>query len=143
MQKKICVLFLIALLLLFGCSRKYPVIYAPDARIGVGESYDADDGVHALDSVDGDLTDQSRITSGDLNTQKSGRYRIRYEVTNSRGVTTKASRIITVSNQSASFWRVWIIAAVVCVSILLLCIVFVFLRAKKKEEPLDLPPQIC
>ena len=133
MGKRWMALLLCAVFLL-GCGRKFPVIYAPDARITVGESYEADDGVHALDAVDGDLTSQIRIVSGKLNVQKSGRYRIRYTVTNSRGASTKASRVIIVSNQSAHLWYVVLIVSLLCAGALFVC--FVLWRGRK-----NLPPQ--
>ena len=143
MGKRIMMGMLFCIVLLMGCAGKYPVIYAPDARVAVGESYDADDGVHALDALDGDLTDQVRITGGELNVQKSGRYRIRYAVTNSRGVTAKASRIITVSNQSQAFWRTVIAVSVICSGALLLCILFWVRRGRLRKTDTELPPETC
>ena len=142
-MRKILAGVLFCVLLFLGCAGKYPVIYAPDARVAVGESYDADDGVYALDAVDGDLTEQIRVTGGELNVQKGGRYRIRYAVTNSRGITAKASRVITVSNQSVSFWRIVILASVICAGILLLCIVLWLHRLRLRRKDTELPPEIC
>ena len=142
-MRKILAGVLLCTLFFGGCAGRYPVIYAPDARVAVGESYDADDGVYALDTVDGDLTEQIRITGGELNVQKGGRYRICYAVTNSRGITAKASRVITVSNQSVSFWRIVIPASVICAGVLLLCIVFWMHRLHLRQKETELPSDTC
>ena len=95
MRKNRCATaLLIGILFLCGCGAREPVIYAPDAQICAGEEYDDLDGVAALDEIDGDLTQQVRLVRGDLDTDRPGRARLTYEVTNSRGFTARASRTI-------------------------------------------------
>jgi len=143
MQKKTMIVLLVLALTFLGCGQKRPVIYAPDARIGVGETYDADDGVHALDAVDGDLTGKIIVTKGELDVQKAGRYRICYEVTNSRGYQVRTCRIITVSNQSAAFWHIAIVIALAASAALMICFVIWFLHTRKNKECVQLPENSC
>lgn len=121
MRKNKCAAFLlIAVLFLCGCGAREPVIYAPDAQICAGEEYDELDGVAALDEIDGDLTKQVRLVRGDLDTDRPGRARLTYEVTNSRGFTARASRTIRVLPRNPRFVRAWLViggaalAAVLC-----------------------------
>ena len=143
MRKKSMIVLILLVVFFLGCGQKRPVIYAPDARISVGETYDADDGVHALDAVDGDLTSNVIVTRGKLDVQKAGRYRICYEVTNSRGYQARTCRIITVSNQSAAFWHIAIIIAIAASAALVVCFVVWFLHARKNSGCVELPENPC
>lgn len=110
MRKNRCATaLLIGVLLLCGCGAREPVIYAPDAQICAGEEYDELDGVAALDEIDGDLTKQVRLVRGDLDTDRPGRARLTYEVTNSRGFTARASRTIRVLPRNPRFVRAWLV----------------------------------
>ena len=134
-MRRICfwmLIFLAVLLAFCGCAQKLPVIYAPDAHICPGESYDMDDGVHALDAQDGDISSKIVIISGQLDTQKQGRYRIRYEVTNSRGYTVKASRIITVSSRSPAVQNTILLIALAAGVLLVFCILLFLLRKRRR-----------
>lgn len=52
-------------------------------------------GYNAIDFIDGDLTSSVKV-SGSVNTAKAGIYRLVYSVTNSKGITTVETRVITV-----------------------------------------------
>lgn len=60
----------------------------------VGEKYE-EPGYSAIDYIEGDLTSKVTI-SGNVNTSKTGIYRLIYSVVNSDGVTTSEARVVTV-----------------------------------------------
>ena len=62
--------------------------------IELGSKYE-ELGYSAIDFVDGDLTSQVKV-SGTVNTNKKGIYRLTYTVTNSKGITTVETRVVTV-----------------------------------------------
>ena len=59
-----------------------------------GSAYE-EKGYNAIDFIDGDLTSSVKV-SGEVDTSKPGIYRITYSVTNSKGITTVETRLITV-----------------------------------------------
>ena len=52
-------------------------------------------GYSAIDFVDGDITDNVKV-SGSVDTNTAGIYRLVYSVTNSKGITTVETRVVTV-----------------------------------------------
>lgn len=131
----------VLLCLLCGCGNNAPVIYAPDTRIHVGEEYDALDGVYALDSVDGDISDNVTVVSGMLDTQTPGRYHLRYEVTNSRGDTTRASRVIVVREQDPNFFHIWLLVCIPILAALFICMTLGFHWGRRRGSYVCAPPQ--
>ncbi|MGI6005428.1 MAG: immunoglobulin-like domain-containing protein [Christensenellales bacterium] len=95
----ITVFILIFTLLLPGCSKPSLALYAPDITIGVGDVFYELEGVSALDSVQGDITDQVQVVKSNVNTLKPGTYRTTYQVTNDRGQTATATRKVTVKHR--------------------------------------------
>lgn len=65
-----------------------------DVVLSVGGTYN-ESGYIAVDSLDGDITDQVKITNN-INTQKAGTYRVVYTITNSSGITTSKTRTVIV-----------------------------------------------
>ncbi|MGL4971994.1 MAG: glycosyl hydrolase family 18 protein, partial [Culicoidibacterales bacterium] len=63
--------------------------------ITVGDTFDALAGVKATDKEDGDLTSQIKV-SGNVDSAVAGTYTLTYAVTDSKGLTTTATRVITV-----------------------------------------------
>ncbi|SFB16609.1 glycosyl hydrolase family 18 protein [Clostridium frigidicarnis] len=63
--------------------------------ITVGDSFNALDGVSAIDREDGDLTKSIKV-SGEVNNKVSGTYKLVYSVTDSKGLTTTKERTVTV-----------------------------------------------
>ena len=63
--------------------------------ITVGDSFDALAGVKATDKEDGDVTSKIQVT-GTVDTAKVGTYTLMYTVSDSEGLTTTATRVITV-----------------------------------------------
>lgn len=77
-----------------------PVINgAVNKEIIVGDSFDKLSGVTALDKEDGDLTKNIKVT-GDVDTSKAGKYTLIYKVTDSKGLETTLTRIITVKEKT-------------------------------------------
>ncbi len=70
-----------------------------DKTIKVNEEFDALEGVTASDKEDGDLTDKIEVT-GNVDTSKSGVYKLTYKVSDSNGLTTTAKRSITVEDNA-------------------------------------------
>ena len=87
--------------------------------------------------------DANQVENADLNSVEVFVNRRTDTVTNSRGITAKASRVITVSNQSVSFWRIVIPASVICAGVLLLCIVFWMHRLHLRQKETELPSDTC
>ncbi len=72
-----------------------------DVSINIGDSFDPMSGVTANDAEDGDLT--STITvSGTVDTSKAGSYPLTYTVSDSKGITTTATCVITVKESPSS-----------------------------------------
>ncbi|MGL4953386.1 MAG: immunoglobulin-like domain-containing protein, partial [Culicoidibacterales bacterium] len=67
--------------------------------ITVGTAFDALAGVKATDKEDGDVTSQI-IVSGTVNNNVEGTYTLTYTVTDSQGLTTTATRVVTVQAQT-------------------------------------------
>ncbi|MGL5068937.1 MAG: immunoglobulin-like domain-containing protein [Sarcina sp.] len=68
-----------------------------DKTIKVGDSFDALAGIIANDKEDGDLTSKIKVL-GNVDASKAGKYELTYSVTDSKGQTTTAKRIITVKS---------------------------------------------
>ena len=62
-----------------------PVIYATDKVIKLDNEFDAYSNVTASDKEDGDISDKVKVIYNDLDINKTGLYRIIYEVTDSAG----------------------------------------------------------
>lgn len=87
-------------------TRRVKVVEAPDElttihlnggkniTIKKGSPYE-EPGYNAVDFNDGDLTSSVKV-SGTVDTNKTGIYRIVYSVTNSKGITTVETRVVTV-----------------------------------------------
>lgn len=76
-----------------------PVILgANDKVIYVGDIFNEKDGVTATDKEDGDITN-NLIIVGAVNTSKAGSYLLTYSITDSKGLTTKIDRVITVKEK--------------------------------------------
>ncbi|MCG8540208.1 MAG: DUF5011 domain-containing protein, partial [Clostridia bacterium] len=65
--------------------------------IKVGEIFNEVSGVSAIDKEDGDLTSKINVI-GEVNTNQVGEYQLTYSVTDSQGLETTKTRIITVEN---------------------------------------------
>ena len=52
-------------------------------------------GYTCIDSIDGDITDKVKVTN-DIDSSKKGAYKVIYEVTNSKNITTTKSRVIII-----------------------------------------------
>ena len=63
--------------------------------ITVGDTFDVLAGVTATDKEDGDLTSKIQV-DGNVDTNKVGAYTVTYTVSDSKGLTTTATRVITV-----------------------------------------------
>lgn len=71
------------------------ILGAVNVDINLGQTYDVRTGITASDKEDGDLT--SAITvQHNLNINKAGKYTVTYTVKDSKGLTTVATRVITV-----------------------------------------------
>ncbi|WP_074432723.1 glycosyl hydrolase family 18 protein [Clostridium ihumii] len=70
-----------------------------DKTIKVGDNFDPMEGVTASDKEDGTLTDKIEI-EGEVDTSKSGKYKLIYKVSDSNGKTATATRVITVKEES-------------------------------------------
>lgn len=84
-----------------------PIVEAPslggivNQTLTVGDSFNPMSGVTATDKIDGDLTSKIKVT-GSIDTEKAGSYTLHYSVTNSKGKTTEASRVITVNSKAVA-----------------------------------------
>ncbi|WP_322789445.1 immunoglobulin-like domain-containing protein [Salinicoccus hispanicus] len=78
----------------------------PDLRgtevynVQVGDDFNPLAGVYAIDSQDGDITENIEITSDNVDTSQPGSYTVEYRVENSRGGWYEYTRSIEVSNAS-------------------------------------------
>ncbi|MGL5714612.1 MAG: glycosyl hydrolase family 18 protein [Paraclostridium sp.] len=66
-----------------------------DKTIKVGDTFDALAGITANDKEDGDLTSAIKV-SGNVDTTKAGKYTLTYSVSDSQGLETTKTRVITV-----------------------------------------------
>ncbi|KIE44458.1 carbohydrate binding domain protein [Clostridium argentinense CDC 2741] len=69
-----------------------------DKKIFIGETFDAMEGVTAIDKEDGNLTDKIIVT-GNVDTNIAGAYTLIYTVEDSEGLITTKERIITVKEK--------------------------------------------
>ncbi|WP_066889457.1 glycosyl hydrolase family 18 protein [Clostridium nigeriense] len=69
-------------------------------QIYVGDTFNTLTGVTASDKEDGDLTSKISVT-GSVDTSKAGTYNLTYSVTDSKGLTTTATAIITVAEKTS------------------------------------------
>lgn len=77
-----------------------PVINATDKKIILGETFNnkkALEGITAYDIEDGDITSKIKVIENTVNSQKTGKYKVTYEVSDSQG--NKVTRTITVTVQ--------------------------------------------
>ena len=79
-----------------------PVINATDKNIIINESFDPMEGVKGIDTEDGDITNQIKIVSNNVNINKLGTYEIKYSLTDSYGETTTKIIKINVVNRTQS-----------------------------------------
>lgn len=118
----IVIFFLVGFTVLFFHPKKhfdeqFRIILVGDTIMNIDEVYE-EPGYQALDSVDGDITNQVKVTKN-INYQVAGTYEIVYSVTNSRGETIQVSRFVVldkvisylyqdeydkISNQANSWW---------------------------------------
>ncbi|MDQ7134312.1 DUF5011 domain-containing protein, partial [Staphylococcus aureus] len=68
---------------------------ANDIVIKKGQDYNLLNGISAFDKEDGDLTDKIKV-DGQIDTSKSGKYQIKYHVTDSDGAIKISTRYIEV-----------------------------------------------
>lgn len=68
---------------------------ANDIVIKKGQDYSLLNGISAFDKEDGDLTDKIKV-DGQIDTSKSGKYQIKYHVTDSDGAIKISTRYIEV-----------------------------------------------
>lgn len=66
-----------------------------------GDDFDPLAGVYAVDSTDGDLTDEIEVTENNVDTSANGTYNVSYRVENSRGGYYTYVRVITVSDNES------------------------------------------
>ena len=74
---------------------KAPVITAEDKVIKVGDKFDPKAGVSAKDADGVDITSKIEVIENNVDTSKAGTYKVKYSVTDSKGVTT--TKIITIT----------------------------------------------
>ena len=74
---------------------KAPVITAEDKVIKVGDKFDPKAGVSAKDANGVDITSKIEVIENNVDTSKAGTYKVKYSVTDSKGVTT--IKIITIT----------------------------------------------
>lgn len=67
-----------------------------------GEDFDPLAGVYAVDSTDGDLTDEIEVTENTVDTSVNGSYNVTYRVENSKGGYYSYVRVVTVSDSESS-----------------------------------------
>lgn len=65
-----------------------PIIYAKDKVLKLGDKFNEMDGVTAFDREDGDITKNIKVIENTVDTSKAGKYKIVYEVSDSKGVKT-------------------------------------------------------
>ena len=74
---------------------KAPIITAEDKVIKVGDKFDPKAGVSAKDANGVDITSKIEVIENNVDTSKVGTYKVKYSVTDSKGVTT--IKIITIT----------------------------------------------
>lgn len=62
--------------------------------LNIGQKYE-EPGYICIDSIDGDITDKVNVTN-DIDTSKTGLYKVTYTVTNSTNITTTVNRVVIV-----------------------------------------------
>lgn len=67
-------------------------------NVQVGDNFDPLAGVYAVDTQDGDITDQLEVTSDNVDTSSAGTYTVNYRVENSSNSYYEHTRQITVSD---------------------------------------------
>ena len=73
---------------------KAPVINASDKNIYVGDTFNPKEGVTSTDPEDGNITQNIKVTTNNVNTNTIGTYKVIYEVSDSRGKkTTKEIKV--------------------------------------------------
>jgi ABC-type oligopeptide transport system substrate-binding subunit len=115
MKKFLLVLFLLtSALVLVACNGEEPVPTTPsteipvadlapilsgvtDAVINLGDEFNVRAGVTATDAVDGNLTSQIKVWPTSVDSTQLGETAIFYSVTDSKGQTTTAFRVVTVA----------------------------------------------
>ncbi|WP_194191835.1 immunoglobulin-like domain-containing protein [Clostridium chrysemydis] len=65
-----------------------PIIYAKYKVLKLGDKFNEMDGVTAFDREDGDITKNIKVIENTVDTSKAGKYKIVYEVSDSKGVKT-------------------------------------------------------
>ena len=80
------------------------LIYASDVVLR-GQTFDPKAGVIAVDAEDGDLTGKLQV-QGHVDTDRVGRYELKYSVTDSQGLHSEAQRTITVTQNESSRPRI-------------------------------------
>ncbi|AKE38559.1 Concanavalin A-like lectin/glucanases superfamily [Corynebacterium camporealensis] len=70
-------------------------------RVKAGDTVDLLEGITATDEEDGDITDRIRVI-GNVDTSKPGTYSVSYEVSDSAGNQTIASRVVEVTESGSS-----------------------------------------
>lgn len=70
-------------------------IAVTDAKVTLGEAFDAMKGVKGTDSVGNDATGSIKV-SGNVDTQSEGKYTLVYEMTSATGEKVTATRVVTV-----------------------------------------------
>ncbi|MGX4601751.1 immunoglobulin-like domain-containing protein [Faecalimicrobium sp. JNUCC 81] len=73
-----------------------PTISAIDKTIKVGDTFNPLTGVTATDTEDGNLTNKIKIIENTVDTSKVGKYKVVYEVADSKGATTTITITVTV-----------------------------------------------
>ena len=83
-----------------GNDEQPPVLNLPNKELTItrGAAFNALEGISAFDVPDGEITSKIRV-NGTVNVEKSGVYQLQYSVTDQAGLTTTASRTITVQDQ--------------------------------------------
>lgn len=80
-------------------SNKHPKISAKNKVLKIGDRFDPLEGVIAHDKEDGDITKYIKIIKNSVDISKVGKYKVTYQVSNSKGATaTKTISVIVKSN---------------------------------------------
>lgn len=78
----------------------YPIIKnVGEFNVEVGDEFDQLEGVYAVDSNDGDVTDSLTVTEGSVDTSTAGTYYLTYRAESSNGGWYNITRTVTVSDQ--------------------------------------------